>query len=89
MAVKSTGAEVWLAFSAIIALIFFAPLIGVLVGAFSGWIVGLVFSDTILAVLAGLGFSGTVAVWQFGAFLGFVGGFFRVQRRDIKVQEVK
>ena len=63
---------------ALILLIFFAPLLGVLIGAFSGWVVGLFFTDLIIGMLgrfhvdvAGL------AVWHLGAFLGFVGSFFK------------
>lgn len=70
------------------ALIFFAPVLGVLLGAFSGWVVGLFFGNTILGVAASLGLQG-FSMWQLGASLGFVGGFFRVHRRDIKVQGAK
>lgn len=61
-----------------IGLIFVAPLLGVLGGAFSGWLVGLFFDDTIRMVLShfGLDMKG-IALWQLGATLGFVGGFFR------------
>ena len=46
-------------------------------GAFSGWFVGLFFEETILGILSSLGVSG-FSMWQIGAFLGFVGGFFRM-----------
>ncbi len=56
--------------------IFVAPILGTLGGAFCGWVVGLFFKETILGILAQVGIHG-VAMWQVGAFLGFVGGFFR------------
>ncbi len=45
-------------------------------GAVSGWFIGLFFEETILGILSSLGISG-FSMWQIGAFLGFVGGFFR------------
>lgn len=51
-------------------------LLSTLAGALTGAIVGLFFSDTILSICAQLGVYG-VEVWQVGAFLGFVGGFFK------------
>lgn len=45
-------------------------------GAFSGWFIGLFFGETILGILSSLGITG-FSMWQIGAFLGFVGGFFR------------
>jgi integral membrane sensor domain MASE1 len=50
----------------------FGPLIGALTGA----IVGLFFSTPILHVLSQAGLEG-VTMWQLGATLGFVGGFFK------------
>lgn len=47
----------------------------VLLGMVFGWIIGLFFGATILGILADLGISG-YAMWQIGAFLGFVGSFF-------------
>lgn len=59
-------------------LIFFAPLIGVLLGAFSGWIVSLFFDDTIRLTLLACGVQlGHLELWQLGATLGFISGFFR------------
>lgn len=52
------------------------PLLGALVGAFSGWVVGWFFSGTILSFLAVLGIEG-FAMWQIGLSLGFIGGFFK------------
>lgn len=45
-----------------------------LFGALAGWIVGLIFGDTILAIFQQLGIVG-MHMWQLGTFLGFVGGF--------------
>jgi len=47
-------------------------------GALSGWIVGLVFSDVILGILSRIGIK-NVTMWQFGAFMGFVGGFLKTK----------
>lgn len=47
----------------------------VLMGVVFGWVIGLFFGATILGILADLGISG-YAMWQIGAFLGFVGSFF-------------
>ena len=47
-----------------------------IVGAIIGWTVGLLLDGTILGIFAALGISG-FKMWQIGAFLGFVGGFFR------------
>ena len=58
--------------------IFLFVIFGTLLGAVAGWIVGLVFSDTILGVLAQLGVKG-ITMWQFGAFMGFVGGFLKTK----------
>lgn len=63
--------------------VFFSVLLGTLMGIISGWVVGLFFSETILGILAQLGVTG-VAMWQFGAFLGFVGGFFRAYQHNGK-----
>ena len=57
--------------------LFFAwAFISSFIGAFTGWCVGLFFGKTILGILATLGIEG-FKMWQIGAFLGFVGGFFR------------
>lgn len=60
----------------------FVCLLGALGGAFAGWVVSWVvswvFNDTMLAVMAAVGIHG-IALWQWGAFLGFSGGFIRSQ----------
>lgn len=59
-------------------LIFIAPLLGVLFGAFSGWAVGLMFEDTILDFLSRVGVTTSgLRVWQVGAAMGFLGGFLK------------
>ena len=68
---KAVGAILGLA-----ALIFLMPLIGVLVGAFAGWVVSLFFDATMRAFFGPLGL-GHLEVWQIGAALGFIGGFFK------------
>ncbi len=56
--------------------LFMIVLLGTLFGALAGWIVGLFFTDTILGIFSALGVQ-DFAMWQIGAFLGFVGGFFK------------
>lgn len=56
--------------------IFLGCIIGTLFGAFSGWLIGLFFENTIIGILASLGITG-FKMWQIGAFLGFVSGFFK------------
>ena len=56
--------------------VFLLAVVGTLFGAITGWLVGLVFEDSILGTLSALHIYG-LTMWQLGAFLGFVGGFFR------------
>lgn len=51
------------------------PVISTLFGAVIGWVVGLFFGKAILGVLACIGIKG-FSMWQIGAALGFIGGFF-------------
>ena len=48
-------------------------------GIVVGWVVGWFFSETILGIFAALGIKG-FAMWQIGAWLGFISGFFRFFR---------
>ncbi len=71
------------AIGAIATLVFLAPLIGVLFGAFSGFVVGLFFEQTIVGFLTRIGFDmAGFAVWQVGAALGFIGAFFRASQTN-------
>lgn len=60
---------------AVAAIVFVAPLLGFLGGAFSGWVVGVTFPNTMADLIAALHL--TVAPWQLGGILGFIGGFFK------------
>ena len=61
-----------------VGIMFAAPLLGVLAGAFSGWVVGLFWADVILGFLTRLGIETTnLQVWQIGAAMGFLGGFLK------------
>lgn len=54
------------------------PLLGVLGGIFSGWVVGIFFTDMILEVLSRFGVDTVnIALWQIGGALGFIGGFIK------------
>jgi hypothetical protein len=64
-------------------LVIFAPLIWAVIGAYVGWIVGFLFSETILSFLAGIGITG-LKMWQVGASLGFIGGFFKAHTIRMK-----
>lgn len=59
-----------------IALFFVAPALGILFGAFAGWVSGLFFPGTLDLVSQAL-FDQTIPHWQLGAALGFVGSFFK------------
>ncbi len=61
-------------------LIFITPILGVLAGMLSGWVVGLFWSDMILGFLArcGMHISG-LEVWQLGGAMGFLGGFLKTK----------
>lgn len=68
--------KILFALIALIGFICLLPLIGTLIGAFTGWIVGIFWPTTFGAVLAHFGLS-AFAPYQIGAALGFVGGFFK------------
>ena len=57
-------------------LLFAVIILGTLFGWFAGWVVGLFFSDILLPIFAAVGFQGFTLA-HIGAFLGFVGGFFK------------
>lgn len=59
--------------------IFLAPLIGITVGAFAGWVVGLFFPGTVGLVGSAIAGGAYLPAWQVGAILGFVGGFFKTR----------
>ena len=56
--------------------IFLATIAGALFGGISGWVVGLVFSDTFEKLRIYFGLS-SLSMWQIGCGLGFAGAFFR------------
>jgi len=60
----------------IVIALFIGSLVGTAAGALGGLVVGLFFTNTINAAMVAFGFS-AIPVWKLGAFLGFVGGFFR------------
>lgn len=61
-------------------------ILGTLFGGIAGWIVGLFFTDTIMTTLNRFGVDTMgMTMWQLGATLGFVSGFFKftkVQKND-------
>lgn len=74
------------AFATALVIVFIAPVVGVLVGAFSGWVVSLLAPGWVTSGLA-LMFGSHINAGQLvelGAALGFLGGFFRVSRADSK-----
>ncbi len=62
----------------VIGAIFVLIPLGTLAGAGVGWLVGLFFSDSILGVANAMGIHG-ITMWQFGAFMGFVGSFLKTK----------
>lgn len=55
------------------------PVLGTVIGSFIGAVVGFFYPNTFAAVFTALGLQAVAALplWQVGAFLGFVGGFFK------------
>lgn len=75
-------------FSLALLLIFLSPIAGVLVGAFSGWVVSVLAPVWVPSGLAALGLHiGASQLVEVGAALGFLGGFFRVARPSNKGKE--
>lgn len=53
-------------------------ILGTFFGSVAGWIVGLFFTDTIMQTLNRIGVDTMgMTMWQLGATLGFVSGFFK------------
>lgn len=63
----------------VLAVFLLAPLVGVTIGAFAGWVVGHVFPGTIGIIGSLITGGATIPAWQVGAILGFVGGFFKTR----------
>ena len=66
------GAGAWLGS------VFLCIILGPFFGGLGGWVVGLVFGDTILGIFSQLGIH-NITMFQAGVFLGFVGGFLRTK----------
>ncbi len=61
-----------------VALLFFTVLLSTIFGAVTGFVAGLFFEQTIRGFLGALGADTSyLAMWQIGAGLGFLAGFFR------------
>ncbi len=75
----SQAVQAFLAVALVIALILIAPLVGICVGAFAGYIVGLLFPGTVAIVGSAIAGGALIPAWQVGAILGFVGGFFKTR----------
>lgn len=58
--------------------IFFFVIMGTFLGGVAGWVVGLVFGDTILGIAGQLGMH-NITMFQLGSFLGFIGGFLKTK----------
>ena len=59
-------------------LIIVMVILGTFFGGVAGWIVGLFFTDTIMGTLNRIGVDTMgLTMWQLGATLGFVSGFFK------------
>lgn len=58
-------------------MMFLLPITYTFVGAFSGWVVAWAFDDSWTAVTEQIGWQ--LNGWQTGAFLGFVGAFFKAR----------
>lgn len=58
--------------------LFFLIVLNTLMGSLAGWVVGLFFGDTILGILGQLGVH-NIVMWQYGAFMGFTGGFLKTK----------
>lgn len=62
----------------LVMLIIVMVILGTLFGGIAGWIVGLFFTDTIMQTLNRVGVDTMgMTMWQLGATLGFISGFFK------------
>lgn len=62
----------------IVLLVILVVILGTLFGGIAGWIVGLFFTDTIMTTLNRFGVDTIgMTMWQLGATLGFISGFFK------------
>ena len=62
----------------VIALVIVRVILGTFFGGVAGWIVGPFFTDTIMQTLNRIGVDTMgMTMWQLGATLGFVSGFFK------------
>lgn len=62
----------------LVLLVFVLVILGSLSGGIAGWIVGLFFTDIIMQTLNRIGVDTMgMTMWQLGATLGFVSGFFK------------
>ena len=59
----------------VLAALFFGVLFSALIGAFTGWAVGVIFPATMSLASQMLGIE--AEPWQLGVIFGFIGGFFR------------
>ena len=70
----------------LVMLIIVMVILGTFFGGVAGWIVGLFFTDTIMQTLNRIDVDTMgMTMWQLGATLGFVSGFFKsteVQKND-------
>lgn len=80
--------QVFAALGSVATVYVIALIISPLFGAIAGWVVGWFFGDTILGIFAQLGIH-NVTMWQMGAFLGFVGMFFKPSCPQKKKEEKK
>lgn len=75
---------------AVVTAVVFIVIIGTLFGAVGGWIVGLFFTETIMGTLARFGVQTTgFEMWQLGATLGFISGFFKTSMIRSAMKETK
>jgi hypothetical protein len=63
----------------VVAALLVFPLLGATLGAFSGWVVGFVWGDTILGVLRSIGLQEKITMTQIGCTAGFLGGFVKTR----------